>query len=214
MYTVFVLGSIASGKSAACSYLSSLGALYIDLDELVKGLYVPGSDIVRDIAERFGFDVLDETGGINKRVLAQRAFASAEEAEALNAIVKPYLAEQLSARLFNNVCCTVTAPSYPFAVVEISVPQNATEFFSLADDVVVISASYEVRRNRALRRGMTLDDFESRCACQLPDDDIASLGTVVIDNSHDNDDMFRSLDSLLGSKGIDVEMLKKDGPHA
>ena len=46
MFTVFVLGNIASGKSTACRYLKSHGAMLIDLDELAKSLYVPGSDIV------------------------------------------------------------------------------------------------------------------------------------------------------------------------
>ena len=43
MFTVFVLGNIASGKSTACRYFESRGAMLIDLDELAKSLYVPGS---------------------------------------------------------------------------------------------------------------------------------------------------------------------------
>ena len=60
MFTVFVLGNIASGKSTACRYLESRGALLIDLDVLAKSLYVPGSDIVNALAEEFGWDILDE----------------------------------------------------------------------------------------------------------------------------------------------------------
>lgn len=60
MFTVFVLGNIASGKSTACRYLESHGAMLIDLDELAKSLYVPGSDIVNALAEEFGWDILDE----------------------------------------------------------------------------------------------------------------------------------------------------------
>ena len=59
MFTVFVLGNIASGKSTACRYLESHGAMLIDLDELAKSLYVPGSDIVNALAEEFGWDILD-----------------------------------------------------------------------------------------------------------------------------------------------------------
>ena len=44
MFTVFVLGNIASGKSTACRYLESHGAMLIDLDELAKSLHrSPGS---------------------------------------------------------------------------------------------------------------------------------------------------------------------------
>ena len=64
MFTVFVLGNIASGKSTACRYFESRGAMLIDLDELAKSLYVPGSDIVNTLADEFGWDILDEEGGI------------------------------------------------------------------------------------------------------------------------------------------------------
>ena len=55
MFTVFVLGNIASGKSTACRYLESRGAMLIDLDDLAKSLYVPGSDLVGALAEEFGW---------------------------------------------------------------------------------------------------------------------------------------------------------------
>ena len=61
MFTVFVLGNIASGKSTACRYLESRGAMLIDLDELAKSLYVPGSEIVNALAEEFGWDYRFDT---------------------------------------------------------------------------------------------------------------------------------------------------------
>ena len=89
MFTVFVLGNIASGKSTACRYLESHGAMLIDLDELAKSLYVPGSDIVNALAEEFGWDILDGEGGIRRNVLAARAFASPDTVARLNGIVHP-----------------------------------------------------------------------------------------------------------------------------
>ena len=91
MFTVFVLGNIASGKSTACRYLESHGAMLIDLDELAKSLYVPGSDIVNALAEEFGWDILDGEGGIRRNVLAARAFASPDTVARLNGIVHPVL---------------------------------------------------------------------------------------------------------------------------
>ena len=88
MFTVFVLGNIASGKSTACRYLESHGAMLIDLDELAKSLYVPGSDIVNALAEEFGWDILDEEGGIRRSILASRAFASPDSVARLNGLVQ------------------------------------------------------------------------------------------------------------------------------
>lgn len=90
MFTVFVLGNIASGKSTACRYLESHGALLIDLDVLAKSLYVPGSDIVNALAEEFGWDILDEEGGVRRNILASRAFVSPDTVARLNSIVHPF----------------------------------------------------------------------------------------------------------------------------
>lgn len=113
MFTVFVLGNIASGKSTACRYLESHGAMLIDLDELAKSLYVPGSDIVNALAEEFGWDILDEEGGIRRSILASRAFASPDSVARLNDLVHPVLIEQLSLRILDPVCCTVSSPVIP-----------------------------------------------------------------------------------------------------
>ena len=139
MFTVFVLGNIASGKSTACRYFESRGAMLIDLDELAKSLYVPGSDIVNALADEFGWDILDEDGGVRRNILASRAFASPDSVARLNGIVHPVLIEQLSLRILDPVCCTVSSPRYRFAVVEVSAPTGFEDAFGLADEILVIS---------------------------------------------------------------------------
>ena len=113
MFTVFVLGNIASGKSTACRYLESHGAMLIDLDELAKSLYVPGSDIVNALAEEFGWDILDGEGGIRRNVLAARAFASPDTVARLNGIVHPVLIEQLSLRFLIRFVARFRPPVIP-----------------------------------------------------------------------------------------------------
>ena len=51
MITFFLIGNIASGKSTAARYLERRGAMRIDLDQLAKDLYQPGSAVVDAIAE-------------------------------------------------------------------------------------------------------------------------------------------------------------------
>lgn len=208
MYTLFVIGNIASGKSAACRYLASLGGQYIDLDELAKSLYVPGSDLVFSVAESFGWDVLQEDGSINKVLLASRAFSDECSAHRLNELVHPYLLQQLGLRLVPENCCTVMKPSYPFTVVEVSVPRSIEDAFALADDVVAISAPLDVRRQRALLRGMDAHDFDNRSSLQPSEDELASMANVVIDNTDATDTLFNQLRALLEHRGV---ILKDEG---
>ena len=204
MYSVFVIGNIASGKSAACRYLSSKGGLYIDLDDLAKSLYIPGSDLVCSIADTFGWDILTSEGGINKALLAERAFASPETTKLLNDLVHPVLVDQLAARLLEPICCTVSPLHNPFAVVEVSAPRDFEDGFGLADEVIAITAPLEIRRSRAIRRGMSSSDFDRRADIQPSERELSSLATLVIDNSADDDGLFRSLDAWLVDRGFSI----------
>lgn len=206
MFTIFLLGNIASGKSCAARYLERAhGAYRIDLDELAKGLYQPGSQLVADIADAFGWDVLDEGGGIRRPVLAARAFASPEETARLNAIVHPVLLEQLGHRLLPANCCSTIVPDHPLAVVEVSAPRGFTDAFGLADGVIAITAPEAVRRARAIGRGMDAADFDRRAEVQPDEAELAAMADLVIDNTAADDGLFRALDAYLAERGISAE---------
>lgn len=213
MFTVFVLGNIASGKSTACRYLESRGAMLIDLDELAKSLYVPGSEIVNALAEEFGWDILDGEGGIRRNILAARAFVSPDTVARLNGIVHPVLIEQLSMRILDPVCCTVASPRYPFAVVEVSAPTGFEDAFGLADEILAISAPLEVRRDRAIHRGMEPSDFDARSACQPDEASLCNIATTVIDNAAGDNSLFEQLDAWLARHGF-CDVTDKEGADA
>lgn len=202
MITLFLIGNIASGKSTAARYLERRGALRIDLDELAKDLYQPGSAVVDEIAAEFGWDVVNANGGIDRAVLADRAFATPEDTARLNAIVHPVVLEQLGLRLLPANCCSVMVPEHPFAVVEVSAPEGFEDAFALADEVVAITAPLEARRLRAIERGMDADDFDRRAECQPSDERLLALATRSIDNSAADDSLFDSLDALLEELGV------------
>lgn len=204
MYTLFVIGNIASGKSSACRYLSSLGGQFIDLDELAKSLYIPGSDLVGAIADEFGWDVLCEDGSVDRRLLASRVFCDESRAQRLNELVHPYLLQQLGLRLVPAHCCTVLNPFFPFTVVEISVPKAIEDAFSLADDIVAIHVPLAVRRSRAIGRGMEPTDFDDRASVQPSDEELEAMANIVIDNSGPAESMFHQLKELLVRRGVEL----------
>lgn len=213
MYTVFVLGNIASGKSTACRFLASLGGYSIDLDELAKSLYVPGSELVLKIACEFGLDVLDAQGCIRRDVLARRAFATPEATQRLDDLVHPCVLEQLSRRLLGPCCCTVPSIKNPFAVVEVSAPRGFEDAFGLADEVIAITAPVEVRRERAIGRGMDADDFDARAERQPSEEELCSMASLVIDNTRADDALFDTLRSWAVSHGFIDAAAEGEGLH-
>lgn len=213
MYTVFVLGNIASGKSTACRYLASLGGYSIDLDELAKSLYIPGSELVLQIACEFGLDVLDAEGCIRRNVLAKRAFATPEATRRLNELVHPCVIEQLSKRLLGPCCCTASSIKNPFAVVEVSAPQGFEDAFGLADEVIAITAPLEVRRERAVGRGMAADDFDARSERQPSEEELCSLASLTIDNAKADDSLFEELRTWAACHGFAEGASEGEGLH-
>ena len=202
LYVAFIIGNIASGKSTASRYLEGRGARRIDLDELAKSLYVPGSPVVADLAAAFGAEVLDEEGAVRRDVLASRAFCSPERAQELDAIVYPALLAALG-RLLLPSSCSAAAPSEPaLTVVEISNAAAFTESFTLADDILAIDAPLELRRARALARGMAAADFDARAQLQPADAELRALASSVIENGGSDAELFCALDRWAEAHGL------------
>ena len=177
---------------------------------IARGLYVPGSALAQEIAGAFGWDVLDEDGGVRRDVLAARAFATPEETRRLNDLVHPVLLEQLGLRLLPANCCSVMMPEHDLAVVEVSAPAGFEDAFGLADAVITITAPREQRRARARQRGMTGEDFDRRADVQPAEADLVALADVVIDNTAADDTLFAALDAFLAEHGL----LQGEGAHA
>lgn len=214
MDTVFVIGTIASGKSTAALYFEHLGARRIDLDRFAKDLYVPGSELVDELAAEFGVEVVTE-GGVDAKRLAARAFETAESTARLNEIVHPVLRECLTQVLFPVPCASMAMPCYPFTVIEASVPAAVRDLFPLADEVLAIVAPLEVRRSRAIVRGMDPADFDRRAALQPSDEEIAAMATSVIENTFEDEDGFTgALRRWLLARGVAIDADEAAVSHA
>ena len=200
MFTAFFIGNIASGKSSATRYLASKGAVRLDLDQMAKELYVPGSALLGSLSDEFGADVLDEEGCVRNAVLAERAFATPERSARLDAIVYPALLDTLKDVLADLDTGHIDPGN--FIVIEDSNAVGFKESLVLADEVVAISASPAIRRERALGRGMALEDFEARAAVQPSDEELCSFADTIIDNSSSVEELERQLDAWMRERGI------------
>ena len=74
-----ITGSIATGKSTACSIISGMGAVHCDADRLVHRLYDPGKPAYYRIIEIFGDEVVGEDEYIDRKVLGSKVFGQPEE---------------------------------------------------------------------------------------------------------------------------------------
>ncbi|MFT7463263.1 MAG: dephospho-CoA kinase [Pseudohongiellaceae bacterium] len=93
-----LLGGVASGKSTVGNLLRQAGWLVLDGDEVARQV-VSEPAVAQDLADRFGNDLFDDQGTLDRALLAKRAFAEAQSTADLNAIVHPAVRQRLLAQL-------------------------------------------------------------------------------------------------------------------
>ena len=99
MILVGLTGGIGSGKSVVSSQLATHGAIIVDADVIVRDLQRPGQPVFLAIVERFGAEVLAESGHLDRAALASKVFADAEALAALNQIVHPAVGVEMMRRI-------------------------------------------------------------------------------------------------------------------
>lgn len=192
MRCAFLAGGIASGKSTVSRLLREKGAWVVDLDQVSRDVLQPGSPLLDELSAEFGDDIVDgQTGELNRGLLAKRAFASAEATERLEQIELPAIRERL-AQVLTTSCCATTAPA--LTVVEVPLLDRVEDMFSLADDILVVVVPMDLRRERAVGRGMTAEDFDVRVSKQPSEDYLRAHATHVFDNSGNEEALRKQVD--------------------
>lgn len=96
---VGLTGGLATGASTVARMFEELGALVVDADEIVHELEEPGTEVSREIAERFGPETLDEEGRVDRARLGPRVFDDPRALEDLGAIVHPRVKAETARRI-------------------------------------------------------------------------------------------------------------------
>jgi dephospho-CoA kinase len=93
MLKVGLTGSIAVGKSFVCEVLRELGAFVLDADQTAREVVAAGSQGLARIAEKFGSEVLLESGELDRVKMGALVFADEAKRALLNSIVHPLVFE-------------------------------------------------------------------------------------------------------------------------
>jgi len=140
---VGLTGGIGSGKTAASRVFESLGVGCVDADVVARDVVAKGTPALKAIAERFGSTILTPEGQLNRALLRERIFTSAEDKTWLEALLHPLIREQMLARLKQQ------APPYSVLVAPLLF-ENGLE--ALCDETVLIDVPESVQRQRVTQR--------------------------------------------------------------
>lgn len=191
MFLLVVAGGIASGKSTVAKRFEQLGAARIDLDALSREALLPGSPVLPAIAREFGSDLLDADGVLNRTRLAELVFSDDAALARLEAIEHPAIRALLAEKV-----ARLEAYAYPPAVCVVEIPllDSALDIAEEADEVLCVICPMDIRRERAILRGMTAEDFEARVAKQPTDAFLMEHSHRVFDNSGTREELIGKAD--------------------
>jgi len=180
MLNVALTGNIASGKSTVAELFRTWGATVIDADRLVRDAQAPGSPVLRAIAARFGQDLIDPAGMLDRKALRQRVMGDPAALADLNRLVHPDVLRRRSAleQEARNRGDRIVVSDIPL-LFEAADP-------SAFDVIVLVDAPETVRRSRLLaQRGLSAQDADRMLAAQAPSGPKRERSTYVIDNDAD-----------------------------
>ena len=92
-------GGIGSGKSTVAKYFRELGIETIDADDVARLVVEPGSPALQEIQQRYGDEILQSDGSLDRKALRQIVFHNAKEKAWLESVTHPAVREELQKQL-------------------------------------------------------------------------------------------------------------------
>lgn len=178
---VAITGNIGSGKSYVCDLFKSLGVPVFDSDREAKLLYdLP--EVRQKMVERFGANIYNEEGALDRRLMASKVFADACALGYVESVLYPVLNKRFAE--------WADQQGTPYVLYESALifEKHLEEMF---DAVIVVAASELVRIRRVMTRDRcTEEQVRARMAMQLPQSEKVTKADYVIVHEADDEDEY------------------------
>lgn len=180
-------GGIASGKSAVSSLLAEHGAVIIDSDQLARDVVAPGTPGCAAVLARFGPDVLDADGAIDRPALGRIVFGDQTARKDLESIIHP----AVRARAVELVAAA-PADAVVVQVIPLLVETGQVASFDL---IVVVDVEPAVQLERLRNRdGSTQPEAQARIQAQASRQERIAAADVVIPNNGSSVELASAVD--------------------
>ena len=176
-FRIGLTGGIASGKSTVAELFLGLGAEVIDTDVIAREVVQPGEPALEEIQRRFGSDVLDESGALDRTAMRSLVFSDNDARADLEAILHPRIGAEVQrqSQSGNGV--------YQIIVVPLLVDSPLLHF---VDRVLVVDCSEDEQLDRLLKRDLgTAEEAKLILAAQSSREERLKMADDIIRNDSD-----------------------------
>lgn len=178
---IAITGNIGSGKSYVSDLFKSLGVPVFDSDREAKLLYdLP--EVHQKMVERFGTNIYNEDGVLDRRLMASKVFADACALGYVESVLYPVLNKRFAE--------WADRQGTPYVLYESALifEKHLEELF---DAIIVVAASESVRIRRVMTRDhCTEEQVRARMAMQLPQSEKVTKADYVIVHEEDDEDAY------------------------
>ena len=164
-----------------------------DADQISREILLPGSPLLPKLAQRFGADILKQDGTMDRRLLADRAFATPEGKAALDSLTHPEIVRRI--RGAKQAALDGGAPLFVLDGAVIVGTAAQAE----CDRLCVVTAPFETSVARIVARdGISAEMAARRLNAQTPETVLTAQADYVLRNDADLAHLQAAAEELCG----------------
>lgn len=180
MLIIGLTGGIGSGKSQASQWFESQGIQIVDADIIARGIVKKNSPTLNKIINKFGNEILDENGELNRRKLREIVFNKPQALMDLEQITHPAIRERAKQLLAQSTS------SYTILVAPLLLEASEAGLANLCHRILVIDSNEQNQITRASQRDrQSVEKIQHIMANQLSRQERLVRAHDVVDNNQD-----------------------------
>lgn len=192
MLKIGLTGGIGAGKTAVSNYFQHLDVSVLDTDIIAREVVQAGSEVLQQLAQSFGTDILDDNGSLRRDKLRAEVFNDEAKKQRLEDIVHPAIRQRLFQQL--DMLASTSASPYCVIVIPLLLEKN---WQALVDRVLLVVApeKEKIKRIRA-RQNISQHEIQQIMNAQASDDQRRAIADDILHNDGDIEQLQRQIDSL------------------
>lgn len=188
-------GGIGAGKSAVANMLRERGYRVLNADDISREVTQKDSPLLRLLVKNFGIEIIQEDGELNRRKLAEIAFADKDKTRRLNELVQT----AILVRAIEKVSRLRFLHKDDIVFFEVPMLFEAG-WDNFVNKIWLVTAPADERVSRVMERdGLSQDEIKARMKLQMTEEEKMKRSDVIINNSGDLEDLEKQVEAAVAA---------------